>query len=214
MTSRYLFCAALLGASLLLGACEDMQNADDAARQSEASTPAAPADGAAPSVVAAPGAQQFVTQIGEGNFYEVEAARIALQRTRSNEMRAFANMMLKDHGRSAEQLKAAAADGAPGLVVPAGPNERQRAGLAALREAPNFDSLYLQQQRRAHEESLGDLRRFAAKGEGAALRAFAANAAGVVEGHRTRLRQIEVAAGNDGRTDIPRTGLPRTDPAK
>lgn len=209
MTLPPKFGIALACTSLLLAGCEGEQNAAKVARQSEASTPADLADGAAGSAAAAPAAQEFVTKIGESNFYEIAAARIALERTRSNEMRAFANMMAKDHGRSAEQLAAALAGGPAKLVVPAGPNERQRAGLEALREAPNFDGVYLQQQRRAHEETLGDLRRYAAKGEGDALRAFAAEAASVVERHRAMLRDIEVAAGNDGRTDLPRAELPK-----
>lgn len=200
---------SLLGAALL-AACGPAADDGDVVRQSEADTPSASpgATRAEGSDADAPEPQAFVTKIGEGGLYQLAAARIALQRTRSNEVRDFANMIVRDHGHGLERLKAGIASDGSALVLPAGPNERQRAGVAALREAPNFDSMYLQQQRRSQEESLGDLRRFASRGEGKALRAFAAETAAIVNVHRDALRKIEVAAGNDGRTDRPGAAVP------
>lgn len=143
--------------------------------------------------------------LGETYMYELAAAQIALERTRSDEMRRFANRIVADHRNSVRRLKNAMVDGT-GLVVPEAPNETQLARLEALRSAPSFDSAYLQLQRRAHEETLGDLRRFAAGGTGEKLKIFAAEAARMMEDHRQMLRAIEVSAGHDGRTDLPASG--------
>jgi putative membrane protein len=199
-----------LVASALLAACGPAQEGGDVARQSEADTPAASpgATRAEGSGADAPAPQAFATKVGESGLYQVAAAGIALQRTRSNEVRDYANMIVRDHARGLDRLKAGVASDGSTLVLPAGPDERQRAAIAALREAPNFDAVYLQQQRRSLEEGLGDLRRFALRGEGKALRAFAAETAAIVNGHRDALRKIEAAAGNDGRTDRPGAAVP------
>jgi putative membrane protein len=173
---------------------------DKVARQSEASTPAAPAGAThALSSAAVPDAQSFVTETGETFFYEVAAARIALERTRSNAVRDYANMVVQMNDDAALKLKAAAAS--ERWIVPLGPNDRQKAALAALEKAPHFDTAYLQQQRRSHEERLGDLRRFASKGGSKPLGAFAAEAAASVERHRQILRGIETVGRRDGPTE-------------
>lgn len=187
-----------------LSACDASGDKVAPSEMSEASTPAAPG-GAAPGVIK-PGdidPQAFVTRAGEANLYATAAARIALERTRSNEVRDFANRLLADHQTAGKALaKAAAANGAA-LVVPAAPNDRQRAAIEALRDAPDFDARYLQQLRRAHEESLGPLRRFAAEGENAALRRYASDAAKTLEGHRATMRAFEAAAARRGEAGRP-----------
>jgi putative membrane protein len=186
---------------LLAGCGGSQPDEGQVARQSEASTPAAPvgATQAPLSSAAAPDAQSFVSETGETLLYEIAAARIALERTRSNAVRDYANMIVKANGEAAADLKTAAAS--ERWIVPLGPDQRQKAALAALEKAADFDTAYLQQQRRAHEERLGDLRRFASKGNSRPLAAFAAEAAATVDRHRQILRRIETIGRSDGPTE-------------
>ena len=140
-----------------------------------------------------------MTQTGETLLYEIAAARIARERTRSNAVRDYANSVAETNGEAAAKLRSAAASGR--WIVPRGADDRQRAALAALEKAADFDAAYLEQQRRAHEQILGNLRRFASKGSSAPLRAFAADAAATVNRHRQMLRAIETIGPADGRTE-------------
>ena len=179
----------------LLTACDTSGDKVDRSELSEASTPAAP--GGAPPSVIRPGdidPQAFVTREGQANLYAVAAARIALERTRSNEVRDFANRLLTDHQSAEKALAAAAAADGATFVVPAALSDLQEAAIDALREAPDFDAQYLQQLRRAHEENLGALRRFAEEGRNPALRSYASSAAKTLEGHRATMRTFEAAA--------------------
>lgn len=171
--------------------------------RAEASTPAAPAggSGAADAAAAALDPQQFVTAVGSADHYEIAAAEVALQRTRSNAVRDYANQLLTDRRNSLARLKRAAAASAAELIVPVAPNDRQRAALAALEDASDFDSAFLQQQRRAQEQMLGDLRRFASQGGDTALGAFAAETATIIDRHRAALRAIETAGRDDVRPE-------------
>lgn len=172
----------------LLAGCE-RQNDKDAV--SQAQTPAPSASGAGEAAREQDqAAQPFLTLIGQSNQYEIASAQIALERTRSNEIREFARMMLMDHQKSAENMRQISSE-MKNLVIPKMPSDQQQASLAALRESSNFDNLYLQQQRRAHEETLGPLRRFAESGDPPALRAYAAKILPAISGHYDMLRQLE-----------------------
>lgn len=186
-------------ALLLLGGCEQ-DEPGQIARQSEPSTPAAPS--ASGDISAAPmRPQAFVSVVGEELRYGAQAAQIALDRTRSNEVRAYATRALADYRAATAQLEGSV--GESELILPEAPDETHRADLAALASRPSFDNLYLQQQRRTQERLLGDLRRFAAEGRDASLRRFAADTAARIETHRQSLREIVETAGADGRAAPP-----------
>lgn len=147
--------------------------------------------------------QSFVTNVAQSNQYEIDAARIALEKTRSNDVRDFANQMIEDHSKAAAKLKSAIEARGGELEIPSHPSDQQQADLESLRDAEDFDSVYLQQQRRAHEKALSLLRGYANGSETSALRSFADETATVVQGHLDRVRKIEVAAGEDGLTRAP-----------
>lgn len=189
----------------LLSGCGSQNDRGEIDEPSEASTPAAPpgATSAPDSAVGALSPQAFVTQIGTATLYEIAAARVVDRRTRSNAVRDYANRVAAERQAAFARLRNILAQSEPKLVVPAAPDDIQRARVAALEKASNFDSHYLQQQRRAHEQTLGDLRRYASKGQGEALRAFAEDLAGTVTRHRALLREIEEAAPEGPPSDEP-----------
>lgn len=53
--------------------------------------------------------QGFAEKAAQSDMFEMEAAKLVLEKGKSNEVKAFANKMVKDHGDSTHNLKEAAA---------------------------------------------------------------------------------------------------------
>jgi len=181
-----------LAALTLLAAC----NSPDSTTGETANDGTIPGEMGAPvddSAVAAVDPQTFVNRIAASDQFEIDSAKVAQNKAKSKALRDFAAKMITDHTASSAKLKAAATE--QGLTLDTTPTAQQRTDLAALRAATDdFDSLYLEQQRRAHEAALSELRAFAGSGAQGALRDFAMTTATVVEGHQAMLRDIDVPA--------------------
>lgn len=132
-------------------------------------------------------ASQLVAKAGVSDMYELEAARVALQRSSSPEIKALARNMIMDHTTSTHQLQAAL-EMSETRGVPAPPDqldERHRTMIENLEGAPanKFDSTYLDQQVLAHEEALTLLVHYRDHGDNPQLRSCAAGTAPVVYRH-------------------------------
>jgi putative membrane protein len=186
MTKHILFATA--GAlALVLAGCGDAEEEapmEDTAAADQTSV-------ATDDTAAQPGtAQHFVNSVAASDAYEIEASRLAQENGSSEGVKAFAEMMIEDHTNSSAKLRDAAAQ-ATGVTVDPQMTPKQQQDLQALRDAgENFDQTYAQQQVAAHEATLSLLRDYTASGDVEALKAFAREAAGVVEGHLNQAREL------------------------
>ncbi|MEO6041965.1 MAG: DUF4142 domain-containing protein [Croceibacterium sp.] len=125
-------------------------------------------------------------------LFEIEAAQVALTRARRPDVRAFAEMLLRDHTRSAQALASAAQRG--GFVAPAGILDAgQRQMLNQLQNAgpETADALYLRQQEAAHGAAYDLHRAYALNGDSTELREFAAMAAPIVREHLAAAQRLD-----------------------
>lgn len=140
------------------------------------------------------GADGFVQNAAIGDLYEITAARMALARARSAEVRTMAANMIKDHTTSTHHLMAALEmRETPELSpLPAEPDARRATMLKHLDEAQDeaFDTTYLDQQVLAHEETVSLMRSYASGGDNAQLRSYAAGTLPVVERHLARVKEL------------------------
>lgn len=138
--------------------------------------------------------QSYALHAGEGDIYEIEASRLAFQRSRDRQIRSFAQMMINHHTRNSNQL-ARLARSAP-RTSPADLSEPKSQMLDKLRSssAAEFDTNYVQGQVAAHEEALALHRAYLSTGENAALRAFAGRAVPLVEQHLARAKSLRAAS--------------------
>lgn len=140
-------------------------------------------------------AEGFVENATIGNLYELEAARIALQRTGSEEIRVFAQKMLLDHTTAKHQLGAALEMNETSGVTP--PPEsldtRREAMIKHLADAPEdaFDKTYVDQQVLAHEETVTLMRTYAQDGDNPQLRSVALGALPVFERHLNHAKMVK-----------------------
>src|SRR5690606_33575950 len=105
-------------------------------------------------------AESFVENAAIGNMYEIEAARIALQRSRSEPVREFAQTMIDDHMTATHQMMSALRSSEVtrshgSLQAPTELDARRSSMIEHLQKAEDadFDKRYLDQQQMAHAET-------------------------------------------------------------
>lgn len=182
--------------ALALGACQqesggapDQQNQPANAVQDHA----AGVTGTVAGPVGAATAETFVTNAAIGGMYEVEAGRIAAQRSTNPRIKALGEMMVTDHSKAGDELKAVAR--AANLMVPTALDQRHQGLIDNLRGATDqdFDRVYLQQQEAAHNETAALLETWGRTGDNDALKAWAAKTLPVVRAHQRMVDQLDEA---------------------
>lgn len=135
----------------------------------------------------------FVTNAAIGGMYEVEAGRIAAERSTNPRVKALGQMMVTDHTAAGNELKPIAA--ANNLMVPTALDQRHQGLIDNLRGATDqdFDRVYLQQQEAAHNETAALLETYNQTGDNAALKAWAAKTLPVVQAHQRMVDGLDEA---------------------
>lgn len=133
-------------------------------------------------------APEYVKKAGASDLYEITSSKLVVGST-NPKLKRFATMMVTDHNKSTAMVKAAARKSG---VRPAPPvlDAKQQADIAALRAARGAerDSLYINQQRIAHQDALALQRDYSTSGDAAPLRAAAGKIVPVVEHHIAMLQ--------------------------
>lgn len=137
---------------------------------------------------AATDATAFATMAASANMFEIESSKLALEKTRNEEIRAFAQKMIDDHTAAAEKFKAAAE--AEGITAPSGMNETDTAALEALTGSADFDQAYLAAQVTAHDTAVALFEGFSTKGPEGALRDFAAATLPTLQDHQKQVKAL------------------------
>ena len=139
-------------------------------------------------------ADTFVENAAIGDLYEIAAARVALSRAHSEQLRSAANKMIDDHTTATNHLKAALEMNETHGVrsAPKALDSRRETMLKHLEDAPAdaFDSTYLDQQVLAHEETVSLMRSYSEGGDNPQLRSFASGTLPVVERHLSRMKAL------------------------
>lgn len=133
---------------------------------------------------------EFANVAASSDAYEIEAGKLARDKATASALKDFGAMMVTHHSKSTADLKTAAGKATPAIVPNATLNPEQAANLDALRAANGaaFDALYRTQQIAAHQKALAAMEGYAAGGDVAELKAFAASTAPVVQSHLERIQ--------------------------
>lgn len=132
---------------------------------------------------AAPPPAEYVMKAGAGDLYEITSSKLVTGSS-NPKLKSFATMMVADHTKSTAMVKAAALKSG---LKPKPPvlNPKQAADVAALKGVTGAarDSLYISQQKLAHQEALALQSDYSATGTAAPLKAAAAKIVPVVKHH-------------------------------
>ncbi len=133
----------------------------------------------------------YVTNAAMGDMYEIRAAEMALERSQNAEVRALAQMILDDHTAASEALRNVVMTRQIDVEMPTELDERRQGLLDNLRDADNFDEVFVDQQVAAHQEALTLHKGFADNEDAPELAAHASNAVPKLEAHLEQARALD-----------------------
>jgi putative membrane protein len=149
----------------------------------------------------------FVSNAVIGNMYEIEAAKIAEQKSKNADVKKFAKQMVTDHTKLGDEMKPVIAKA--GQTPPTDLDQRHKGFLDNLKaaSAADFDKTYMDQQVAAHDETLTLLQGYAKDGSDAGLKDAASKAVPMVQHHDDMAKQIQakVAGGSKGANNAATT---------
>jgi len=137
-----------------------------------------------PAAAPAPSATTFAATVAGGNQFEIDSSKMALIRSNSKPVKAFAQRMIDDHRVADGKFKHALAE-AKLPPPPAKLSAEHRAVLADLKskKAAAFDKAYIEAQYTAHVETVDLFKAYAEAGDNARLQFFAQEMLPTLQSH-------------------------------
>jgi putative membrane protein len=137
-------------------------------------------------------ASGFANAVAAADLYEVESARLAADKATNAEVKSLARHIRTDHEKSTSELKSAA--GTANVTVAPKLDAEKQAMLDQLKAASgaDFDRLFLEQQKTAHQKALDLLQGYSSAGDNEALKAFASKTAAAVKSHLDHANSIKL----------------------
>lgn len=135
---------------------------------------------------------EFVKLAGISDLYEVEAAKIALARSGREDVREFAQEMIRDHSKTTEELKSMLGAMNEPETPPDHLDKIHQTMIDDLNGASDsdFDKRYIAQQESAHSGAITLFKTFRDRGDDSALRELCRLALPVLEKHMAEVRQL------------------------
>ncbi|MDM1295819.1 DUF4142 domain-containing protein [Sphingobacterium sp. N143] len=97
---------------------------------------------------------EFVTEAANGGMAEVELGQLAQQKAQNGEVKAFAEMMIKDHTKANEELKALADSKNITLPAAVASEQQQVKDKLTSKPASEFDKAYIADMVEDHEKDV------------------------------------------------------------
>jgi putative membrane protein len=139
------------------------------------------------------GAQAFVNKAAASDRFEIETSKLVADSAASSAVMAFARDMIAAHTASSAKLKAIVARNPSAAVIDDQLSPSQRAALddMKMKKGYIFDAAYVAAQVHGHEQTLTELKNYAASGDNAALKEFAQGLIPTVEQHLARAKNLK-----------------------
>jgi putative membrane protein len=133
----------------------------------------------------------FVEKAALTDMFEIEAAKAALERSNSEPIKKFAQMMIDDHTATTQELGPLAT--AAGVAPPTAMDQDHLNKIDDLRKAKDadFNKKYLDQQEAAHADALDLMKDYAQNGKDTGIQAFATKVSGKVEEHLQQAKALD-----------------------
>lgn len=190
--NRYAILSAAAGA-LLLTAC-NQQEAGQAVDKAQDAV-SGPVGQTSAATMGAHLVSAYAPNAAEGDLYEIQAADIALERSKNAQVRELAQMIKTDHTAASTAFKALVPQAAPDVQLPTTLDQRRQGLLDNLRSASaaDFDKVYVDQQVAAHQEAVTLHRGFSDNTDAPALAEHARTVLPKIEAHLQRAQALQAS---------------------
>lgn len=136
--------------------------------------------------------EEFVKTAGTAGMFEIESSKIAATKAKNADIKSFAQRMITDHTKAAEELKAATKKAGPKYNVPTAldPNGQKMMDELNAADPAKFDSIYVRMQTQAHKDAVALFDSYAKQGDEPALKEFAAKTLPTLQEHYDMINRI------------------------
>ncbi len=167
-----------------LAACNQPSSTTDT---TEVTEPAAPAEPAAMAM----DTQPFLDKVAGLDLIEIETSKAAQTKSTNAEVKALAAMMVADHTKTTNELKAWVGQNT-GFTLPTTPAADVQASIDNIKNADTagFDDKYLDTLIDAHEDAIEAVGQYAANGADASLKQWAATTLPKLQDHKQRAEAL------------------------
>lgn len=146
----------------------------------------------AASMAMAATSNDFVDDAAQGGINEVESAKLALEKSASADVKAFANHMVTDHTKANQELMALAKKLDIEVPDEATLTATAKKMILEIREE-SFDKAYANNQVAAHEKTVELFKKEAASSDAPELKAFATKTLPTLEQHLEMAKKLQAA---------------------
>ena len=134
---------------------------------------------------------EFVVEAADGGMFEVQAAELAIKTSPSDEVKKFAQMILKDHSTANTELKAIAEKKNITLPIALSDDKQKKYDDLADKAGEEFDKAYCKLMVDDHEKDVKEFKKQAEKGEDPELKSWAAEKVPTLEHHLVTAEEME-----------------------
>ncbi len=137
-------------------------------------------------------AQNFVQKASIANQFEIESSKLAMDKAQNDDVKSFAEDMVKDHERTGEKLTDLLSVSESNLKPATNLDSKHQKLLQKLKatSATNFDRQYVAIQTDAHKEAVGLFSDYAQSGEDRALKNFAKGTLPTLRDHLQHVQNL------------------------
>jgi putative membrane protein len=138
----------------------------------------------------------FMKKLAEGDLAEIDAGRLASQKSASEGVKSFGQEMVNDHSKNNTDLQTLAAS--HGVNVPTTIDSAHASEKTRLEGAngTGFDSLYIKDQVRDHEKTVALIEQEIRNGQDTSVKDFAKKTLPVVRHHLAMAKQLQAKLPN------------------
>ncbi|MFP5077884.1 DUF4142 domain-containing protein [Rhizobium sp. YIM 134829] len=133
----------------------------------------------------------FLKVLASANEFEIQSSKIALEKSQSTPLKQAAEMIIADHTKAADKLKATLTG--KGVAVPPptlSPKHSLMIDQLKAADAKAFDRLYLDMQAQAHLEAVALFRTYAGSGDDQELVGFTRETLPSLETHLAHVTKL------------------------
>ena len=132
----------------------------------------------------------FVGDAAQGGITEVEAGKLALEKSSAADVKTFAQHMVTDHTKANEELAALAKKLDIEVPDDAALTDKAKKAILEMRDE-SFDKAYANNQVAAHEKTVELFKKEAASSDNAKLKAFASKTLPTLEAHLKMAKELQ-----------------------
>ena len=134
---------------------------------------------------------EFMAEAASGGMMEVEMGKLAASKAVSSQVKAFAEMMVKDHTKANDELISLAAQ--KNIILPGALMEKHQKMIneVSKKSGRDFDKEYMEHMVEDHNEDIEDFEDAAKECEDADVKAFAAKTIPTLKAHLAQAERTE-----------------------